>query len=494
MPQQQQFWMGSQAAYDTLIAAEIKAAASVQLKADSGESSYIEEWTYNKLVTIQDGVGILNISGTLVTGSAGYMAMYGVVGYDDIRNAHARLVADKSVIAILQNIGSGGGHVGGVMDAAQLVARVTAVKPVVTYSGSLMASAAMWVGAAAEYIVVAENTISGSIGILQVLTDRSEGLKMEGKSVKVIRAGKFKSLASGVEPISEEAVNIQTAQAESLYGVFIKYMAERRGVSVEVAHAKFGDGREFVGAQAKSAGLVDKVGSFEDAFTKAQQLGRARIGSVSNSGVPNKRGVQGTTSAKMASLPDNSTNSEGTQSMPQAFTAEQLQAMSVGIDMSATDPVTTPAATAPAASATPAAAPGATPAAAPGAAAEAKTYDALVVLQGMLAKSQEDLVLARQESAGFKASLDSMKPQFDAAIEIARNSVRTMGLHFGIQASAVASMPAADVLSEHVRVSGLFQAKFKAGSVAATDPKKDEAPKEVYINPSFIAAAKSLSK
>lgn len=487
MPQQQHFWLGNQATYDHLLMAERKALEHPRFKADGGEGDYLSEMIYRKLVTVQDGVGIINVSGPLVTGSAGWMAEYGVVGYDDVRNAHGRLVANPAVIAILQNIGSGGGHVGGVLDAAQLVDRVSVVKPVVTYTGSLMASAALWLGAAAEYVVGAENAIMGSLGVMQVLMDKTEELKMEGKKATVIRAGKFKALANCFEPVTDEVISLQTAQANALYGVFIKYMAERRGVSIEVAHDKFGDGKEFVGAQAKAAGLIDKVGSFEDAFAKAQQLGRARVGTVSKSGVPNKRGVQGQTGASTASLPDNSTNSEGTKSMSQAFTAEQLQAMAAGLDLSATAPAQTPPAAQAAATA-------ATASVAPGAADAPKTYDALEVLQGMLGKAQQELVLARQESAGFKATIDTMKPQFDAAIEIARNSVRTMGLHFGLQSAAVASMPAADVLSEHARISTMFQAKFKAGAVAAVDTQKDAAPKATYINPLFVAAAKSLNQ
>ena len=73
--------------------------------------------------------------------------------------------------------------------------------------------------------------------------------------------------------------------------------------------------------------------------------------------------------------------------------------------------------------------------------------------------------------AQHEAALTTATAQLEKFVEIARNSVKTMGIHFGTKADAVAAMSADQILAEHTRLSDLFKAKFKVGGVAATTLK-----------------------
>lgn len=484
-------WLGSQDSYEIFKSAMDKADAHPRFSADAdGEEKWLENLMYSRMVSVQDGVGILTISGSLITGTAGYMVFYGVVGYDDIRKMLAKLVADQGVQSILLVMNSGGGSVGGVMDAGELATRVSKVKPMVTYTGSIMASAALWLGASTEFVMASQTAVVGSIGVLQVHIEYSKQMENDGITATVIRGGEFKALANRYEPLTEVAKENMEAQAKHLEDVFISYMADRRQVNKQVALDKFGKGREFVGSQAKSAGLVDKIGSLEDAFMKAQALGREKFGTKAKAGVPNNRRVQASATADIGNMQHNAAISEGNGNMTQALTTEQLTAMAAGVTLgeeqtdnqeASTEDTATPEEKSAETLATTEAPPAA---------------DAMAVLKEMLADAQTQLASAKVELGNLQATLDAQKPQFEAAIEVVRSSVRTMGLHFGIKKEAVAAMSATEVLAEHSKVAEQFKEKFKTAAVAATataeDTKADK-PTQAAVDHRLMAYAAKLT-
>ena len=472
----EQLWLGSQQSFNMSLHAAIKAAEKPEFASDSG----YEEVVVEQLLNVQDGVAMIHIKGSLVSGSAGYGLFYGAVGYDDLRCALSAAVSNPNVSAILLNVDSGGGAVAGVHELSQLIARVNAVKPVVTYAGGVMGSAATWLGRAASYVYCAETSITGSIGIIMVHMERSKMLEEMGVKVTVIRAGAEKALATPYEPLPDKARENFQRQADGLYKIFIGAMADYCQVSYEVADEKFGQGREFLGKEAVSAGLIDKVGTLEDAFAKCMKLGTSKKAETqrgtSASMTTNSKVVQARASTAQACLADNQPTSEGTP-MPKPLTPEILAAMAAGVDLSELE---APAATT---TTTPSAATDITVTEPPTAA----TVDALTVLQGMLATATTAAATAEAKAGQLQKDFDALTAQASAFTEIARASVKTMGLHFGVKSEAVAAMSPAEVLSEHTRLSELFKAKFKVGSVAATT-QVDEPETKAQVNPLFAAA------
>ena len=438
-------WLGTQASY------EVFEAAKKEPKVDS--------YGLPSMVDVQDGVAVITIQGSLVSGSSGYMRMFGVVGYADIQEALLQAVSDKSAKSILLNIDSGGGAVAGVNDASKLVAEVNKVKPVVTYTGGMMASAALWLGSSASKMYSSETAITGSLGVLMVHASRARQLENDGIKVTVIRAGKDKALMNPYEDLTDKALEDAQAKADALYDVFLSHVADSRGMSLTAADAAFGQGREFVGKQAVKAGLIDEVGSLTDAFMYAKSLQSSA----------NKPAVR-TKGEATAEVQDDNQAQEGA-TMPKPITPEYLAALAAGIDLEA---VAEPAAAAPAIEAP-----------APAAVVE----PTIESLQAELVSAKVAADAAVAESDTLKAKVEALEASQVGILAFARNSIKAMSVPLNIEAAAVAD---SEVLAEHSRVSELFKSKFKVGGITAAKP--DEAPAKpvaALVNPLFVHAVKS---
>lgn len=469
-----QLWAGNQETYEAFVEGLAKSQQDPKFDASTDYTDAV----LGRILQVEAGVAVINIAGSLVDGDAGYGIFYGMLGYNDIRTALASAVADPSVSSVLLNVASGGGAVNGCHETSQLIARVDSIKPVVTYTGSTMASAALWLGSQARYTVAAETASVGSLGIIMIHIDRSEELKQAGLKPTIIKAGESKALGNPYEPLSEKGASVLQAKADQLYAVFLEQVALGRGVSAEVADKNFGQGRDFLGKAALAAGLVDSVGSYEAAFAKALSYVKktpANKSVRSVFGATNSGTVQATASTTAVIVPDNLANSQGIAMSTKSLTAEQLTAMAAGVEL-ATEQTPEELATAAAAELAATALAAETAAAATVKVVEAPAaIDAVAMLQTMLATAGTELVNARTELAAASNSLAALTTQAAGFTEIARASVRTMGIHFGINKEAAEAMSSAEVLSEHGRLAAMFKAKFKVGGVAATTLEKPEA-------------------
>jgi signal peptide peptidase SppA len=448
-------WLGTQASYEVFEAAKKEPKPS-------------DPFGMPSMLDVQNGVGIVSIQGSMIPGSAGFMRMFGAVGYADIQDALLEAVADKGVHAILLNIDSGGGAVAGVNDAAKMIADVNKVKPVVTYTGGTMASAALWLGSSAGKMYSSETAITGSLGVLMVHASRARQLENDGVKVTVIRAGKDKALMNPYEDLTEKALEDAQSKADALYDVFLSHVADSRGMSLTAADAAFGQGREFVGKQAVKAGLIDEIGSFTDAFMYAQSL-------KSSANKPAVRTKGGAVAGMQA---DNSAE-EGAP-MPKPITPEYLAALAAGIDLEVDEA---------AEAAAKAEADAAAAAKAEADAAAAVVEPTIESLQAELEQAKLSAEAALAESATLKAKVESLEAAQGGLLAFARNSIKAMSVPLNLEASAVAD---SEVLAEHARVSELFKSKFKVGGVAAAKPDEVEGkPKAALVNPLFVHAVKS---
>jgi len=447
-------WLGTQASYEAFEAAK-------------KEQKPADPWGLPSMLDVQDGVGVIDIQGSMIPGSAGFMRIFGMTGYMDIQEALLQAVADKSVHSILLNIDSGGGAVAGVSDAAKLIADVNKVKPVVTYTGGTMASAALWLGSSAAKMFAGDTAETGSLGILMVHASRARQLANDGVDVTVIRAGKDKALMNPYEKLSEKALADAQDKANALYDIFLSHVAESRGMSMVAADSAFGQGRTFIGKQGVQAGLIDQIGSYTDAFTYAQSL-------KSSANKPAVR-TKGSASAELQA--DNQAQ-EGAP-MQKPITPEYLAALAAGIDLEV-DEAAEAAAKAEADLAA------AAKAEADAAAAATPTIESL---QADLDAAKASIDVAKAEAESLKAKLDEAVAAQAGILSFARNSIKAMSVPLNLEASNVSD---AEVLAEHARVSELFKAKFKVGGVAAAKSEEAEGkPKAALVNPLFVHAVKS---
>lgn len=258
-------WAGTEAALETALAAE---AVSIE-KAKAGSLEGMPDAP--SLLQQVGNVGVISIKGPLINVDSPLAAMFGFSTYPDIRRALVAAAKEPSITQVLLDVESGGGAVLGVDETAKLITKINdKVKPVTAFAGGIMASAAYWLGSSAGNIFATNLSMVGSIGVIATHMERSKMLEEAGIKVTVIRAGKFKALASPVEPLTAEARAQIQNQIDAVYEVFVQHVAEARGVSFEKADKQMAQGREFMGAEAKKAGLVDAITTFDAVLAKLQ--------------------------------------------------------------------------------------------------------------------------------------------------------------------------------------------------------------------------------
>ena len=180
------------------------------------------------------------------------------LGYDIDQAA-----ASSRVDAIVLDIDSPGGTVTGVPELAEKIFAARQKKPVVAVANGLMASAAYWVGAAADEIVASPSSEIGSIGVFALHEDWSKALEDEGVVVTEISAGKYKTEGAPWKPLDEEAAEFFHERVAEAYDWFVKDVARFRGDSVANVRNGYGEGRVLGAKQAKAVGLIDRIDTLE---------------------------------------------------------------------------------------------------------------------------------------------------------------------------------------------------------------------------------------
>lgn len=228
------------------------------------------------MLEVVDGIGVINISGPIISKSSWWSQYLEVASYPDIREALIAATNDSSVHSILLNIDSPGGSANGVDDVGTLIAQINRDHVSVdAYSKGSMDSAAYWLAASAGRIYSSRLASVGSIGVITTHFDVTKQLEMDGVKPTVFRAGEFKALGGPYETLSDTAKQIIQTHLEVIYNEFIAQVASGRRVSTETVRNTMADGREFFGFQAAAAGLTDGVMSLDQMFLKLQSENQA---------------------------------------------------------------------------------------------------------------------------------------------------------------------------------------------------------------------------
>jgi protease-4 len=201
-----------------------------------------------------------------------------------------RYTDDRSVAAVVVRIDSPGGEVGASQEiyAEILRLRREGRKKVVASLGGVAASGGYYVAVAADTIVANPGTLTGSIGVILELYNVEGLLRKLGMDFTVVKSGKFKDIGSPVRPMLPEEREVLQGVADDTYGQFVDAVAGGRKLPRE-AVLKFADGRVFTGRQAQGLGMVDLLGSYEDAIGVAGEMsGLGRHPETIKAGLPGR--------------------------------------------------------------------------------------------------------------------------------------------------------------------------------------------------------------
>ncbi|HOP46836.1 MAG TPA: signal peptide peptidase SppA [Desulfobacteraceae bacterium] len=230
-------------------------------------------------IAIVLGVVMFVISGISATSSkfsfkekVGVISIEGTISQSrKITSQLAKFRKDNQIKAIVLRIDSPGGQVGPTQEIFREIQKIVQSKKVIASLGSVAASGGYYIAAAADKIVAAPGTITGSIGVIMQFIRIEDLLKKIGIDFETLKSGEFKDIGSPGRELTERDREILNAVIQDIQRQFVEGVAIGRNLDLEKVR-EIADGRIFSGAQARELGLVDELGNFEDAVEIAKEL------------------------------------------------------------------------------------------------------------------------------------------------------------------------------------------------------------------------------
>ena len=181
-------------------------------------------------------------------------------------------VEENKFPALLLRIDSPGGTVADSQEIYRALRELQKKVKIVASFGNISASGGVYIGVGAHHIVSNPGTITGSIGVILRGNNIEKLLERVGVSFKVVKSGPYKDILAFDRALTPAEETILQSLIDVSYGQFVRTVAEGRSLSEDVVR-EFADGRVFTGEQALELGLVDRLGSEEDARRWAAELG-----------------------------------------------------------------------------------------------------------------------------------------------------------------------------------------------------------------------------
>lgn len=213
-------------------------------------------------------VAVLPLFGTIFPRANLMTDISGATSAERFGAQFAELVDDPSVSAIVLDVNSPGGQAGGIDEVSTMIYEARGKKPVVAVANHLMASAAYWIGTAADELVVTPSAEVGSIGAFAVHEDISAALMHEGVKISLISEGKFKTEGNPYEPLTEEGRTAIRARVSEVYESFVNSVARNRNAKPYIVRSEFGEGRLVSARQAVELGMADRIGTLEETINR----------------------------------------------------------------------------------------------------------------------------------------------------------------------------------------------------------------------------------
>ncbi|BAZ04745.1 signal peptide peptidase SppA [Calothrix sp. NIES-3974] len=182
-----------------------------------------------------------------------------------------KTVEERKFPALLLRIDSPGGTVGDSQEIYAALKRLRDKVKIIASFGNISASGGVYIGMGAQYIVANPGTITGSIGVILRGNNLERLLEKIGVSFKVIKSGPYKDILAFDRELTPPEQTILQELIDTSYQQFVQTVAEGRSLPVETVKS-FADGRIFTGQQALELGVVDRLGTEEDARRWACEL------------------------------------------------------------------------------------------------------------------------------------------------------------------------------------------------------------------------------
>ena len=182
-----------------------------------------------------------------------------------------RLRKDSHVKAVVLRVNSPGGSVSASEKIRAALDLLQKEKPLVASYGNYAASGGYWISNGCQKIYADATTITGSIGVFSMIPELSQVTKKVGVNFQTVGSNKHSDLYSLMRPFDKDELAYMQASVEDIYERFVNLVASSREKAPEQIDA-LAQGRVWLGSDALERGLVDEIGTLEDAVAYAAAL------------------------------------------------------------------------------------------------------------------------------------------------------------------------------------------------------------------------------
>ncbi len=228
---------------------------------------YVEAKIQPVLPTGKNLVAVIYAEGNIVDG-----AEKKDIAGDRFARIIAKVRKDKNVKAVVLRVNSPGGSVLASAKIKDELDLLKAEKPLVASYGDYAASGGYWISNGCEKIYSDAVTLTGSIGVFSMIPDLSKTIKdVAHINITPVKSNKHSDMMSLMRPFDDDEKAYMQASIEDIYSNFVRIVSEGRSLTQEHVDS-VAQGRVWTGSDALGIGLVDEIGTLQDAILYAASL------------------------------------------------------------------------------------------------------------------------------------------------------------------------------------------------------------------------------
>jgi protease-4 len=242
---------------------------------DTEKINFVPSGKYAKSVNYKAGTGpgriaLIYATGEIVDGKGDR----GQIGSETFRGIIRKVRMDENVKAVVVRVNSPGGSALASENIWRELTITRKTKPVIISFGDVAASGGYYISCNADSIFAQPNTITGSIGVFSILPNMEGFLGNKlGLTFDGVKTAKHADLLSVVRPMTDFEKRTMQNTVDTIYQTFLGRVAAGRKLTMPMVDS-IGQGRIWAGEKAVRIGLVDKLGSVQDAIDCAARMAK----------------------------------------------------------------------------------------------------------------------------------------------------------------------------------------------------------------------------
>ncbi len=220
-----------------------------------------------------DEIALIDIAGVIIATPPGTYAYEEIYNHEILLDQLEEAFSNDDIKAVILRLNSPGG---GVAECDEILQEIVKHqkdhdKPLVVYMDEIAASGAYLISAPADIIMANRHTLTGAIGVIISTINVYELAEEWGIKQESFKSGPYKDMLNPLQEVEEEEREIMQELVDESFAFLIDSIVEQREMERDDL-LKLADGRIFSGFQAQDKGLVDELGTMDDAIESAGKL------------------------------------------------------------------------------------------------------------------------------------------------------------------------------------------------------------------------------